>query len=457
MAVREDRTSVLACVDDEARKQGVAPGMSTARALARCSHLAVLEKNPSAEESAMGWLIALGFGVSPRVEATAAGEVTVDLRGVKNLEEMAGQIADRADRAGIAIRVGISDTPERAQWASYGRSHLSHAVTDEGLFGGMGLHEIPLPAEILRRLREWGLTCLLEFVRFAKGAVASRLGPEGVLLWERMKGRRARLLTVIEEPPVFRREMELEHRVETLDQALFIIRRLLEEVCSSLLAAGKIARSLELFWRTEAKVEGGHGFALPEATARVTPLFAMIEAYLSGVRTEAALQLIGLEAEPGDPLPEQRDFFEISAKSPFQFQETVGRIQGFLGEEKVGVPVREPTHHPDACELVPASTRIQVEEGAMTYGKNLGPALRRFRPPRPIEVWCEEGRPVRCIWKRSSHRIQAVRGPWRISGDWWDPRYRWSQEEWDVEWGSQFFCRLVRVPSGKWRWEGVYD
>ncbi|MGE9271399.1 MAG: hypothetical protein ACQKBU_11405, partial [Verrucomicrobiales bacterium] len=209
--------------------------------------------------------------------------------------------------------------------------------------------------------------------------------------------------------------------------------------------------------RTEREVEGGHEFALPELTARVKPLFAMIEGYLAGVRTDAPLVFIGLDAEAGDPLPEQRDFFEIQARSPFQFQETIGRIQGLLGEEKVGMPSRLPSHHPDACRIVPPATQLKVEEDAPAYGQCLGPALRRFRPPRPVEVWCREGVPVRCVWKRFSYRILAARGPWRISGDWWDPRYRWSQEEWDVEWGPQFFCRLGRQANGQWNWIGVYD
>ncbi|MGE9289372.1 MAG: hypothetical protein ACQKBT_00190, partial [Puniceicoccales bacterium] len=210
VAVRANRKSIVACVDDEARKCGVAPGMATARALARCAELSILAENPSAEASAMEWLIALGFGVSPRVEATIPGQVTVDLRGVRDLSKIAGLLNDRADRVGMPIRVGISDTPERAEWASWHPSGHCHAIRDEELFEGVSPGELPLPPMIRQHLEEWGIRSLFSFVRLSKEDVERRLGPEGGLFWERMKGRRARLLEVVEDPPSFYRDVELE-------------------------------------------------------------------------------------------------------------------------------------------------------------------------------------------------------------------------------------------------------
>lgn len=447
----------MACVDDESRIEGITPGMSTARALARCPRLSILEVDPAAEESAMAWLIALGFGISPRVEATEPGQVTVDLRGTGDWEDIGRRAIEQSQVTGLPIRIGLSSTPARATWASFGPRAFYRAETDEELFGGLSPEEVPLPKELRQSLQEWGIRDLLTFARFSKEDVGRRLGPETVVFWEEMKGRRSRLLRVVPGVPVFRSEMELEHRVETLEQALFVIRRLLSEVCSSLLAAGRVARSLELNWRTESDAEGGHSFQLPEATARIDPIFAMIESYLSGVRTDKALQWIGLEAAAGDPLPEQRDFFEISTTSPFSFQETIGRIHGLLGEQTVGVPVSGESHHPDHFRIDPPPPQFRVSEEAAPYAEPCGPALRRFRPARAVQVWCRDRVPIRCLWRKRSHAVRAVRGPWRISGDWWDPRYRWSQEEWDVEWGQGCYCRLMRNPAGEWFWEGVYD
>ena len=457
LAVSGEKGSVLECIDQAARAQGISPGMSTTRALARCGSLSIVEKDERAEQSAMRWLVALGFGLAPCVEVTKPGWVTVDLEGVRDLSATAATLVERAGQSAMPVSVGISNTPERAYWASWGASIVTRAETDEELFGGLAPSKVPLPAEIRRSLKEWGMNDLLAFVRLEKEDIGRRLGPEGVALWEAMKGRRSRLLKRVVGDPVFQSEMEMDQGLETLEQALFVIRRLLEEVCAALEAAGRVARSLELSWRTEEKARGGHGFTLPEATARVAPLFAMIESYLSGVRTDSPLRWIGLEAEPGDPLPRQRDFFEISGANPFRFQETLGRVQGFLGEEKVGMPVRGTSHPPDVYRLEPPTFQFRVEEEDSLYRREMGPSLRRFRPPRPVQVWCEGGLPVRLSWGRRSYTLHAVRGPWRISGDWWDAKARWSREEWDVQSGRNTYCRIVRFPAGHWLWEGVYD
>jgi len=432
--------------------------MSTTRARARCPGLSILAQDPVAEESAMGWLIAAGFGISPRVERTEVGLVTVDLRGVPDVEGAVQRVVDESRREGLPVCAGLSNTPERSRLASFLGGGMRLAVADEELFAGVSPAAIPLPAEIRRCLAEWGLRDVLAFARISKEDLGRRLSPEAVAFWEEMTGRKSRVLRVIAEAPVFRSSMDLEHRVETLEQALFVIHRLLKEVCGSLVVAGRVARSLELSWRTDSGASGGHVFTLPEATARLEPLFAMVEGHLSGVRTDEALKWIALRAIPGEPLARQGDFFEVSAASPFSFQETIGRIHGLLGEGRVGFPVFRDSHHPEAFRLEAPAAQFRAEEEAAGYGSSaMGPALRRLRPPRRVEVVCREGRPAYCRWKQFSPRIRSVRGPWRISGNWWDPELRWSREEWDVEWGPDYFCRLVRHPGEEWFWEGIYD
>jgi len=405
----------------------------------------------------MAWLIAVGLGISPRVEASEPGLVTVDLRGVLDRGLVGLQVAEQSRRAGIVLCAGISTTPDRARWASFRGRSMFEAPSDEELFAGLGLEEVPLPVATRKSLAEWGVKDLWAFVSFTKEEVGRRLDREAVTLWEAMKGRSCRVLRVVEEKPIFQVGMSLENRVETLAQALFVIRRLLDEVCSSLEAAGRVARSLELTWHTDSNTKGGHVFSLPEATARTGPLFAMMESHLSGVRTDEALKYIGLRAIPQDPLAEQGDFFEVSAASPFSFQETVGRIHGLVGKDRVGVPVKQDSYHPDAFGIDPPPTRFRAEEEKASYARSVGPALRRFRPSRSVRVWCRKGRPAFCKWKTHLYRIESVSGPWRMSGNWWDPQNRWAWEEWDVEWEQHSFCRLSRNVNDEWFWDGIYD
>ena len=46
-------------------------------------------------------------------------------------------------------------------------------------------------------------------------------------------------------------------------------------------------------------------------------------------------------------------------------------------------------------------------------------------------------------------------GPWRASGNWWEPG-AWEREEWDAATSDGKVIRLVRQPGG-WFVEGVMD
>ncbi len=430
--------------------------MTTTRALARCPSLVVLSVDPEAEESASSWLLALASSVSPRVESSS-GEAVVDLKGAGDPERAARGIL-RTAAGRMDVRIGISDTIERSRWASLRAEPLLVSLDDEDLFGGFPVAEAPLAKSVRNLLLDWGLPDLLAFVRLPRDSVARRMGPGGVRVWDEMAGRRSRLLRVFAEEVRFRAAMDLEHPVETLEQALFVVARLLKEVCSTLDAAVRVASVLLIRWRTVNDVEGGRDFVIPEPTAREKTLLAVMESYLGGVRTDAALSFLEVEALAADPAETQEDFFEVAARDPFRFREVVGRVRGLLGDDRFGVPVRLPTYHPDGYRVDPPSARIAVEEENSPFGTRSGPALRRFRPARPVTVKCLEGRPVYCSSEEGRGEVLQCRGPFRVSGDWWDPSLRWSREEWDVEWPVEgSFRRLVRFPGDRWEWDGAYD
>jgi len=252
--------------------------------------------------------------------------------------------------------------------------------------------------------------------------------------------------------------VDLEHPVETLDQALFVVMRLLKEVCAALDAAIRVAAVLRVRWRTTENAVGGRDFSIPEPTAREKILFTVVETYLSGVKTDAPLSRLEVEALPIDPGAAQKDFFEIAARDPFRFREVVARVRGLLGDDAFGVPVRLPTYRPDGYRVDPPEVRLEVHEDRSPFAERSGPALRKFRPSRSVEVEVRNGVPVYCSGKDGRGRVLRCRGPFRLSGDWWDPLLAWSREEWDVEWpvrGS--FRRLVRDPGNGWEWDGIYD
>jgi protein ImuB len=88
-------------------------------------------------------------------------------------------------------------------------------------------------------------------------------------------------------------------------------------------------------------------------------------------------------------------------------------------------------------------------------------ALRRVRPPHPIQVSLHAMKPVCFRDGDTRFEITAVYGPWRTSGCWWSQN-GWDTEAWDAMAasanGETFGCLLVldRMRN-EWRLEAFYD
>jgi protein ImuB len=88
-----------------------------------------------------------------------------------------------------------------------------------------------------------------------------------------------------------------------------------------------------------------------------------------------------------------------------------------------------------------------------------GPGLRRYRPGMAARVELNDGKPVLMQSNLISGRILEVRGPWKLSGNWWD-RTRWETMEWDIELDNGGLYRIAQKTANTpetWEVVGVYD
>jgi len=122
----------------------------------------------------------------------------------------------------------------------------------------------------------------------------------------------------------------------------------------------------------------------------------------------------------------------------------------------------------------PAHRPLQVGEGLVGHdgggrpgppasradGGALVPVLRRYRVPVAARVTVERGQPVRLstgALRAGEGRIVTRAGPWRVSGQWWQPS-PWDRDEWDVAVSDGGIYRLYRDrTSNRWFVEGRVD
>jgi protein ImuB len=352
-------------------------------------------------------------------------------------------------------------------------------------------------ADILRILHKWGIHTLGQLAALDKEQLGSRLGPEAIRMWERANGRSTRLLKLIRPPESFEESFEFEREIETAEPLLFMLRRFLEQLGVRLAAIYLVAKELTLRitfansrqvhhrtdssdWRNEPAVAGKQTyervFKIPQPTNDVDLLFRMLQTHLENFRSEHPIVAVALSAEPIKPAGEQFGLFETTLRNPHQLSETLARLTALLGSDRIGTPVLEDTHRPDAFRMQPFSWAVVSASSAVARAKEdvpsgenreSGPdphalrtahataALRRFRPAVSASVLQRADTPAHVRTAEMFGKIIDERGPYLLSGNWWDEK-SWSRAEWDLQLQNGELVR-AHERDGVWKLDGIYD
>ena len=150
-------------------------------------------------------------------------------------------------------------------------------------------------------------------------------------------------------------------------------------------------------------------FKIPQPTNDVDLLFRMLQTHLENFRSEHPIVAVALSAEPIKPAGEQFGLFETTLRNPHQLSETLARLTALLGADRIGTPVLEETHRPDAFRMEPFSCGCSVRLVRRSRTKRQASArrtphalrtahataaLRRFRPAVSASVLRDENKPA---------------------------------------------------------------
>jgi len=427
----------------------------------------------AAQSAAREALLLLALNASPVVEDTAPGLVTLDLSGHGTrdacVDALAGLPAD-ARALGIDVCIGIATTPGIALFAARAAGNTTCrgdgcddapppllVVDDPARFLDATPPEVALlPDDTLQVLRQWGIRSLGRYGRLPRAEVARRLGAVGAQLWDQVHGRDARLLRRWSPAPRHLCEMEFEHPVESLEALMFVARRLLEQLCLKLSWSCKYARGMRLELGFEDGARHARDFDLPEPTRDPDLLFDALHLHLEQLRAEAAIVRLVLELQPVDPPQLQGGLFDAGVRDAWRFAATHAQLVGLVGDANVGSPRLLDSLRPDAWRREPLPRRIEpLDEGACPLP--VGLALRRLRPPPPVQVWLDaRGVPtVLCSGSGTRLQIATARGPYRSSSHWWERGLFWRRTEWDVATEDGRICRIFETDAA-WYCEGFY-
>src|SRR5215468_9646559 len=212
--------------------------------------------------------------------------------------------------------------------------------------------------EIFAILHKWGIHTLGQLAALDKEQLGARLGPEAVRMWERANGRSNRVLKLIRPPESFEESFEFEREIETAEPVLFMLRRFLEQLVVRLDAIYLVAKEVTLRITFSSKQIYERVFKIPQPTNDVDLLFRMLQTHLENFRSEHPIIAVALRAEPIKPAAEQFGLFGTTLRNPHQLSETLARLTALLGADRIGTPVLQETHRPDAFRMQPFSWAV---------------------------------------------------------------------------------------------------
>src|SRR5881392_2221264 len=287
-------------------------------------------------------------------------------------------------------------------------------------------------------LHKWEIHTLGQLAALDKEQLAARLGPEAIRMWERANGQSNRVLKLVRPPESFEESFEFENEIETAEPLLFILRRFLEQLAVRLSAIYLVAKELTLRITFANKRSYERVFKIPQPTNDVDLLFRMLQTRLENFRSEHPIVAVALSAEPIKPAGEQFGLFETTLRNPQQLSETLARLTALLGSDRIGTPILEETHRPDAFRMEAfswAAVESAVPSGETPHALRTAhatAALRRFRPAVTASILRDENKPAHVCSAEIQGKIVEKRGPYLLSGTWWSEK-SWARAEWDMQ------------------------
>ncbi len=420
---------------------------------------------------------------SPQIEFVDENTAVIPIAPLTRLMggpgQIASEIARRLSERGLHGNIGIAAQPDTAILAA--RSIPGVTIIPQGfernMLGKLRVGVLPVSSEALRVLDHWGIHTLDEFCALPEAGILERLGKDGLQLLQIAKGHLARPLRPEAQRVNYTERIETENPLTLLEPLLFLLSRMLNELCERLRSQSRATTQLRLRLELEGKTTHTRILQLPFPTHDAKTLLKLLQLDLEAHPPQAAIRAATLAVEPVEPRVVQHDLYTPPSPAPERLELTLGKIRAMVGIENVGSPQLLDTHRRDAWKMN-ATPSLVAEQFETPREKGLRLAFRYFRPPvkARVELASGTGRPAR-VFTQKLHGSQQIygavvecAGPWKASGEWFTSA-PWDREEWDLGLNDggiyrAYSAKSPRRPTGgvrmneedrDWFLEGSYD
>jgi protein ImuB len=445
------------------------PGMALAEARARHAELIDLPATPDAD---LRSLEALGYWLmrfSPNVCFVPPHSLLLDATGLERLFGGLNIFHRRVTEAIISLRLNAAVTiapTAGAAWAlaAFGRNG-SHITATELLPSALS----PLPPEALRlesrtmsALSALGVRTIGSLLQLSRNDLRVRFGPSILKRIDQAMGTVPELMAwLVHRSPILA-TLEFEAAVESLDAIHFAVRELIRQITGQLTARGLGARELHLTFRQPYALPVEKSVRLMRPCRNETALVKLIGCALENLESTEGFVAMTLAVKASERLGDDQAAL-IGGEAERDAAEVDHLVERLRARLYRGV---------EWGELLESNLPENTSRYRDTPGKEIAPSSRAavdvLRPlrlllhPRCITAIVrpsesQDGQPVSFTDACAVHRLDHVRGPERITGQWWTGR--WKTRDYfdvlDIAGGRYWIFRVAQ--TGRWFLHGIFE
>lgn len=425
---------------------------------------------PGGDNSWTKELFNLALQFSPEVEQTSANTVVFSIGPLRKLlgppPQIASEICRHGDARKLRANLAIATNPDAAILLARNLPGVTLVTAGEEKnklaslpISALFEHQTALDFQLLDILKRWGIKNCGELADLPETGLAERMGNAGIYLRNLAGGRIQRPLRLSSLLTDYEESMELESSLSLLEPLLFLLARVLGELCGRLRTQSMAARLLHAKFQLENRKDYHCELEFPVPLTEQPTMLKLLQLHLERHPPPAPVTGFTLKIDPVEPKRLQSGIFLPPTPAPDKLQITLARIAGMIGKENVGSPLLLNTHRPDAFELKTPTVDNEPALAEEKEGRHetLRLAIRLFRPALSAKVKVNDSAPQKILASGVKGAVLRCAGPWRTSGEWWTST-AWSREEWDVALDDGALYRIYQeTQTRSWFVGGVYD
>lgn len=417
-AVYETRATqqTIHTINIAAMNAGIESGMPLSAAHSLCHTLQTFERHPANEQTTLNnlalWAQQFTSKVSLQPPDGLLLEIGASLALFSGLENIQQKILTELSELGYHATFGIAPTPTAA-WL-FALNQQSQVVTQPK---ALHANVLPLPLNLLpidiakkKALYNLGLKSIGDCLQLPRDGITRRLGPELLLYIDRALGRSPEPRECYSPPDYFQSQILLPEPVLQIQPLLFILQRLLRQLCGFLQARGAGAQQLQLGFIIPFLPIEKLQLTLLQPSRDAEHLLKLWQEKLDRHKLTAPVEGLELQVRKLLPLDATAlDLLGAQQDNDTSFTRVLERLKNRLGDDVIDQPCCMADHRPQqACK--------QIVFPALPQPRHI--EQQHLRPlwllPSPRQLEQSNGLPY------LQGALTLLAGPERIESGWWD-------------------------------------